>query len=447
MNIIIAGAGNVGTHLAKLLRDEQHNITVIDDSEERLRAIEAAADVITECGSPTSFEALRRCEVNGAQLLIAVTPSEDTNIVACMLGKSLGAAQTVARIDHDEYLDVEHRRTFAALGVDNLFYPENIAAAEVVNLLTQTSTSEYVEFANGLLATMVFRVELGSPLAGKTLGEVVQGLHNPEFRFIAIHRNNRTIIPHLQDTFELGDWYYVMCTRSGAEPMLKFVGKENIDVNNLIILGGSRIGAKVTASLDRRMNIKIIEQNRERCAKLAAMFKNAMVINGDGRATDLLIEEGLQKTDAFVAVTGNSETNILACLLAKQMGVKRTIAEVENLDYIQLAESIGIDTTINKKLITAGQIFNLTQKNRSVQSVKYLAGSEAEMVEFLAKPGCKACRMEVKDLNFPRNATIGGIVRAGAGLIVWGSTKIREDDHVIVFTLDSEARSVGGFFG
>jgi trk system potassium uptake protein TrkA len=213
----------------------------------------------------------------------------------------------------------------------------------------------------------------------------------------------------------------------------------------MIILGGSRIGTKVAASLDRRLNIKIIEQQKERCVKLAEMFKNAMVINGDGRNADLLLEEGIQKTDAFVAVTGNSETNILACLLAKQTGVQRTIAEVENLDYIQLAESIGIDTIINKKLITAGHIFKFTQ-NSGVQTVKYLTGSDAEALEFIAKAGCKASKASVKNLGFPKNAIIGGIVRSGKAIIATGATEIKANDHVIVFALDADAAVVGEFF-
>jgi trk system potassium uptake protein TrkA len=445
MNIIIAGAGEVGTHLSKLLSEDKHSITVVDPNEERLHAAKSGTDVVTVQGSTTSLEVLEKANIHRSDLLIAVTPSEDTNIVTCMLGKKMGAKQTVARIDHNEYLDIENRSTFTHAGVDNMFYPEKIAATEIVNLLSQTSTSEYIEFANGKLVMMVFKLEDNAPVAGKTIGEATFGMKKLEFRVIAINRNEKTIIPHRFDTLEPGDWLYMMTTRNGMSDMLEFSGKENVEVHNMIILGGSRIGIKVAASLDRQLNIKIIERQKERCVKLAEMFKNAMIINGDGRNADLLLEEGIQKTDAFVAVTGNSETNILACLLAKQTGVQRTIAEVENLDYIQLAESIGIDTIINKKLITAGHIFKFTQ-NTGVQAVKYLTGSGAEALEFIAKSGCKASKAPVKDLDFPKNAIIGGVVRSGRAIIATGATEIKANDHVIVFALDVDAAVVGKFF-
>ncbi|MGL4363602.1 MAG: Trk system potassium transporter TrkA [Bacteroidales bacterium] len=444
MNIIIAGAGEVGTHLARLMSEESHSIYIIDPSEERLHAVEASADVITIVGSTTSFEVLAKANVTKADLLIAVTPSEDTNIVTCMLGKKLGAKQTIARVDHNEYLDDENRNTFVNAGIDNMFYPEKIAASEIVNLLGQTSTSEYIEFANGKLLMMVFRLEEGAPIIGKTVLEATIDFKKLEYRIIAINRNEKTVIPRRFDEFQAGDQLHVMTTRAGMKEMLELSGKENIDVHNLMILGGSRVGSKVVEELERRMNIKIIEQNKEHCHKLAERFQNAMIINGDGRNTELLVDEGVNKTDAFVAVTGSSETNILSCLLAKQMGVQRTIAEVENLDYIQLAESIGIDTIINKKLITAGHIFKFTSGD--IHGVKHLTGSDAEVFEFMAKENCKASKVQIKDLDFPKNAIIGGVVRGGKGIIATGSTEIQENDLVIVFALDVETPQIGEYF-
>jgi trk system potassium uptake protein TrkA len=445
MNIIIAGAGEVGTHLSKLLSENDHNIRVVDPSEERLHAIEAATDVVTILGSTTSIATLERAEAAKADLLVAVTPSEDTNIVTCMLGTKMGTKQTIARIDHDEYLDLENRTTFTQAGVDNMFYPEKIAATEIVHLLSQTSSSEYIDFADGKLVMMVFKLEDDSPIAGKTIIEATKNLNKPEYRITAINRDEKTFIPHRDYRLQAGDWVHVMTTRNGIREMLEHSGKENIEVRNLMILGGSRIGAKVATLLDRRMNIKIIEQSKERSLRLAEQFKNAMVINGDGRNSDLLIEEGVQKTDAFVALTGNSETNILSCLLAKQMGVQRTIAEVENLDYIQLAESIGIDTIINKKLITASHIFKFTQ-GADVQSVKRLVGSDAEMLEFVARTSCKASQVAIKDLGFPKGAIIGGVVRGGKGIIATGSTEIKPHDHVIVLAIGVEAVEIAKYF-
>jgi trk system potassium uptake protein TrkA len=362
-----------------------------------------------------------------------------------MLGKKMGAKRTVARVDHSEYLELENRSTFTKAGIDNMFYPEKIAAAEIVHLLSQTSTSEYIDFADGKLVMMVFKLEEDAPIAGKTIVEATRDLRKPEYRVVAINRGEKTFIPHRHDRLEAGDQLRAMSTRNGVREMLELSGKENIEVRNLMILGGSRIGTKVATLLDRRMNIKIIEQRKERCLQLAEQLKNAMVINGDGRNADLRVEEGGQKTDAFVAVTGSAETNILSCLLAKQMGVQRTIAEVENLDYIQLAESIGIDTIINKKLITASHIFKFTQ-GTDVQSVKYLTGSDAEMLEFVARTGCRASKAPIKELGFPKDAIIGGIVRGGKGIIAIGSTEIRPHDHVIVLAIGVDAVEIAEFF-
>ncbi|MGL5913763.1 MAG: Trk system potassium transporter TrkA, partial [Bacteroidales bacterium] len=434
MNIIIAGAGEVGIHLARLMSEENHSIYVIDPSEDRLHLVEANTDVVTVVGSTTSFEVLAEADVAKADLLIAVTPSEDTNIVTCMLGKKMGAKQTISRVDHNEYLEPENRNTFVKAGIDNMFYPEKIAAAEIVNLLSQTSSSEYIEFGNGKLVMMVFRLDEDAPIVGKTVLEATTDYKNLEYRVIAINRNDKTIIPRRFDEFQAGDQLHVITTREGMKEMLELSGKENIDVHNLMILGGSRVGTKVAEQLERRVNIKIIEQNKEHCYKLAERFQNAMIINGDGRNAELLVDEGVNKTDAFVALTGSAETNILSCLLAKQMGVQRTIAEVENLDYIQLAESIGIDTIINKKLITAGHIFKFTSGD--IHGVKHLTGSDAEVFEFVAKVGCKASKMAIKDLEFPKNAIIGGIVRGGKGIIATGLTEVQEHDLVVVFALD-----------
>jgi trk system potassium uptake protein TrkA len=445
MKIVIAGAGEVGSHLARLLVDDGHDVTVIDPDADRLEKVALTSDVITMQGSTTSFEVLQGSGIYKADLLIAVTPSEDTNIVTCMLSKKMGAKRTIARIDHNEYLDFENRSTFSKAGVDYMFYPEVIAATEIVNLLSQTSSSEFIDFAGGKMVLLSFKLEENAPIIGKMLLEAVTDRKTLRYRTVAITRDEKTIIPRGDDRFEVDDQIYVIANRDGIDEMLAFSGKENIDVHNLMILGGSRIGTKVATMLDHRMNIKIIESNKERCYTLSELFDHAMVINGDGRNSELLMEEGIQKTDAFVAVTGNSETNILACLFAKQVGVQRTIAEVENMDYIQLAESIGIDTIINKKLITAGHIFKFTQ-DTDVQTVRYLSGTNAEVLEYIVKPNSQATLHAIKDLDFPKNATIGGIIRGGKGIVAAGDAEIQAHDHVIVFSIESDPTEVGEFF-
>ncbi|HSA04200.1 MAG TPA: Trk system potassium transporter TrkA, partial [Tenuifilaceae bacterium] len=410
MNIIIVGAGEVGTHLATMLAKEYHDVVVIDPDAEMLSQLSAATDVVTFQGSATSISVLKDANIKKADLFIAVAHSEETNIVSATLAKRLGAKKVIARIDKNEYLQPNNKEIFLNLGIDSLIYPERLAAREVVTLLGQTSSTEFVDFSGGKLSLIVFKLEEDSPVIDYTLLQATKNLNNLDYRAVAISREGETIIPRGNDQFKYNDLVYVIANQSGIKDMMEHSGKKNIDVNNLMILGGSRIAIHIANELEKSMNVKLIEVDKEKSQKLAGQFKNALVINGDGRNTDLLMEEGLQYMDAFVAVTGNSETNILSCIVAKRMGVKKTIAEIENINYIRLAESIGVDTVINKKLITASRIFRYTMST-DVSAIKCLTGSDAEVLEFIVKPGSPITKGRLKDISFPKDAIIGGVVR------------------------------------
>jgi trk system potassium uptake protein TrkA len=315
----------------------------------------------------------------------------------------------------------------------------------VVGLLGQTSSTEFVDFSGGRLSLIVFRLEEDAPVIDKTLIQATKNMHTLEYRAVAISREGETIIPRGNDTFKVNDMVYVIANQKGIKEMLEYSGKTNVDVHNLMILGGSRIGVRIASEMEKHVNVKIIEANKDKSTKLANYFKNALVINGDGRNTDLLLEEGLQYMDAFVAVTGNSETNILSCMVAKRMGVKKTIAEIENIDYIKLAESIGIDTVINKKLITASRIFRYTMST-DVSAIKCLTGSDAEVLEFIVKPGAIVTKGKLKHVNFPKDAIIGGVVRGEQAFNAKGDSEIKAYDRVVVFALPSAINKVGKFF-
>ena len=288
-------------------------------------------------------------------------------------------------------------------------------------------------------------MEEDAPVIDQTLLQATKDHRNLEYRAVAISREGETIIPRGNDQFKVNDLVYVIANQGGIGDMLKYSGKTNIDVHNLMILGGSRIAVRIASDLEKHVNIKLIEEDKEKSSRLANYFKNTLVIQGDGRNTDLLIEEGLEYMDAFVAVTGNSETNILSCMVAKRLGVKKTIAEIENIDYIKLAESIGIDTVINKKLITASRIFRYTMST-DVSAIKCLTGSDAEVIEFIVKPGSPATKGRIKDINFPKDAIIGGVVRGDKSFIAKGDTVISAYDRVVVFALPSAINKVGRFF-
>jgi trk system potassium uptake protein TrkA len=445
MKIVIAGAGEVGSHLAKMLSNENHDIVLIDTNEDHLKAIGTNLDVLTFAGSATSINILQDTGIKKADLFIAVTQSEEINITASILGKRLGAQKTIARIDNQEYLLPANKEHFTSLGVDYMIYPERIAAREIVGLLQQTGTTEVVDFSGGRLSLFVIKLDQSAPIINKTLNEANAELSDMEFRAVAITRNSETLIPRGDDVFLPNDQVYVITNQAGIDDLMKYSGKEKFDVDNIMILGGSRIGKMAAKVLGSHHNVKLIEADRSKSYQLSNYLNNTLVINGDGRNIDMLMDEGLPKMDAFIAVTGNSETNMLSCLLASKMGVKRTIAEIENMDYIPLAENMGIDTVINKKLITASRIFRFTM-TEEVSTIKCLTGTDAEVMEFVVKPESKAVNGKIKDLNFPEDSIIGGVIRGKNSFIAKGETEIQPFDRVVVFALPSAIFKVGKYF-
>ena len=343
MKIVIAGAGEMGSHLARMLSGNGHDITIIDSDQKLLSEVGSLADVITVEGDSTTFAVLREASVRKCDLFIAVNHEENDNVVAAMLAKKLGARKSIARIDNNEYLEPNNKEMFIDMGIDYLFYPEKVAAREVINLLGHTSTTEYVDFSSGKLSLVVFRLEPASPL----VGEVLTGFDDDQaplsYRTVAITRGGQTIIPREGEQFMEGDVIYVIARQDAVREVMEFSGQSNIEIKNMMILGGSRIGIRIATELQDEVNIKLIDYNAEKAYRLAETLDKTLIINEDGRNTEAMMEEGLSNMDAFVAVTGRSETNILAAMLAKRMGVKKVIAEVENLNYINLAESIGID--------------------------------------------------------------------------------------------------------
>ena len=444
MRIVIAGAGEVGTHLAKMLSNEHHDIVIIDPEESRLKPIDSSLDVMTTLGSATSVNLLRETLGKKTELFIAVAHSEDTNITAAILAKRLGAIKTIARIDNREYLEHSTREFFKTLGIDSLVYPELIASKEVLGLLHETGTTEFMEFSGGILALYVQKLEENAPVLHQKLSEIAVEPEFKHYRAVAIKRKDETIIPRGDEEFEVGDLVYVVSTREGIQDMMKFTGKENFIAKDILILGGSRIGRKVSLALQKECNIKLIEQDHEKCVDLAEELEDTLIINGDGRNADLLVEEGIARMDAFVAVTGNSETNILACLLAKKFGVKKTIAEVENVEYINLAENSGIDTIINKKISAASRIFRHTT-NPNVTQVKCMTGTDAEVLEYRVPEGAKITKGKLRDIHFPKGAIVGGGTRGGRPFIATGDTQIEPNDRIVVFTLPYAFEKVSRF--
>jgi trk system potassium uptake protein len=443
MKVVIAGAGEVGTHLAKMLTNENHDIVLLDDSPEKLSKIAAELDLMTVAGSSHSFQDLKQTGLAKADLFIAVTPFEDRNVLACSMASYLGVGRTIARINNSEYLMDRYRAKLNNLGIHELIYPESLAAKEIVASVKQTGTRQLIEFSSGKLLLLGIKVRDNAPILNKTFVEISQ--ENECILVVAINRNNVTIIPKGTDYIKSGDIVFFVTTRSKQQHVFNLSGKKTFEVKNIMFLGGSRVAQKAIEKLGDQYRIKIIENDFKRCQKLADKFENALVINGDGRNLDLLKEEGIGKMDAFVATTGNSETNILSCHLAKSYGVRRTVAEVENIAYMGLAENMDIGSLVNKKLIAASYIYRFTL-NAAISKVKCLTASDAEVFEFIAKPNAKITLKPVKDLDFPEEAKIGGIIRGNNSFIAKGDTHIQEGDKVVVFTLPSGIKKLEKFF-
>ena len=424
MKIIIAGAGAVGTHLAKLLSREKQDIILMDEDEEKLGRMGNNFDLMTVNVSPTSISGLKEAGVAGADLFIAVTPNESQNMTACMLATNLGAKKTVARIDNYEYLLPKNKEFFAKLGVDSLIYPEMLAAKDIVDAVKMSWIRQWWEFAGGALVLLGTKMRETAEILDVPLYEL--GGRNIPFHIVAIKRGNETIIPRGDDTIRLHDIVYFTTTKKYIPYIRKIAGKENYaDIRNIIIMGGSRIAVRT---------VQILPE-----------YDDVMIINGDGRDMELLTEEGIKNTEAFVALTGSSETNILACLAAKRMGVTKTVAEVENIDYISMAESLDIGTVINKKFIAASHIYQM-MLDADVSNVKCLTFANADVAEFTVKQGARITRSQIKDMGLPKGATIGGLIRNGEGILVTGNTLIQENDHVVVFCLGMMIKKLERFF-
>ena len=445
MKIVIAGAGAVGTHLSKLLSGENQNCVLIDDDEERLGGL-SEYDVMTYNASPTSIKALKESGADKADLFVGVTPEESTNLNACILAHALGAKKTVARIDNYEYLSPENQAFFKKLGVDSLIYPEVLAAIDITNGLKLSWVRQRWDVHNGALILLGIKLRDTAEILNRPLRELC-GPDDP-YHIVAIKRDDDTIIPSGMDELRTNDLVYFMTTKEYIPYIRKIVGKEHYtDVKNVIIMGGGKTAVRAALSIPNYMNVKIIEKSSKRCERLNELLEDeeAMVIHGDGRDLGLLEEEGIKHTQAFVALTGTAETNILACMTAKKLGVRKTIAMVENLDYVSMAESLDIGTIINKKTIAASHIFQM-MLDADVDNLRSLMLVDADVAEFTAAEGSKVTKKPVKDLRLPFGTTIGGLVRDGVGMLVNGNSQILAGDSVMVFCHDQKLNNLEKYF-
>ncbi|MCL2040439.1 MAG: Trk system potassium transporter TrkA [Bacteroidales bacterium] len=446
MNIVIAGDGEVGFFLAKLLTKNNHSITVVDPNEDLLKMLESEADLLAITGDSTSLSVLKNANVSKADLLISVLHEEKTNILTCILGKKIGAKRTIARVNSVEYLNERNVAMFRDLGIDEVVTPEIIAAEEIVALLDQSAATEVHDFGNGKLRLLLFRLTKEAPVTGMTLAEVAQKYPDLNFRAVAIHRRGKTIIPAANDKFLPNDLAYVLSNKpDDTDLLLELSGKSGYTVKNVMIIGAGRIGRKTARDLQNEKNVKLIDIDKQRCEEAAVELANTLVINGDAHNVQLLEDEGIMEMDAIISVTQDSGINMFSCLLAKKYGVKKVIPLIDNIDYIDIAQNIGIDTSINKKLITAGYIARFTM-NSEVASVTFLSGIDADVLEFVVKKGAPITKRPLKKIKMPEGAIIGGFIRGEKAFIAIGDTNFLEDDTVVVLSLPHAVDKVEKLF-
>lgn len=446
MKIIIAGAGEVGFYLSRMLAQEHHDIIVIDVNPEVLALVESQTDLITIEGSSTSIEILKRAGVASADLLIAVTQLEEVNLLTAAIGKQLGAKRTIARVESAEYLQLGCAVNFQGMGIDSMIYPSELATTEVEWLIRQATARNAFEFEDGKLSLLELSIEEEAPVVNKSIMEIAQIHPHLNFRIVAIVRNAKTIIPTGSNFLRRHDLVFIIADTKSIDEIIAFTGNKKIIIRNIMILGGSKLGIKTSRRLSEFFSVKLIEHNRNKCEQLANDLPNTLVLHGDGRNVDFLLEEGLKTMDAFIAVTGDTETNIMACLSAKRKGVKKTIALVENMDYMLLTQNLGIDTVINRKLIAASHIFSFIRKGEIVLLMN-LSDADAEVCEYIVKPNTKITQGKIKDLpDFPKGAIIGGVIRGNESFITVGNSTLQPDDRVVIFTRPEAIAEVESFF-
>lgn len=443
MKIVIAGAGEVGSHLAKLLSSEEQDIMVVDTDAERLAKLDANYNLMTVVGNPTSFAALREARAADCDLFIAVTPYESNNIVACSIAKNLGAVTTVARIDSYDFMNPDNAAHVRHMGVDRVIYPEYLAAEEIITALRRTWVRNWFELHNGRIILAGVKLRAQAPIVGMKLKDFA--FTNRNFHVSAIKRNHETIIPRGDDRMEVGDILYFTTTRDHIDELVELTGKTRHRIRRVIIMGGSNIAVRLVNLGAEEFKFKIIEADEARCRKLPQKCPDCEIIHGDARDTDLLADIGIADTDAFVALTDSSETNILSCLTAKEFGVKKTVADVETIQFISQAENLNIGKVVNKKLLASSTIFQLLLDSDS-STAKCLALADAEVAELEAREGSRITRSAVKDLKLPRELTLAGLIRGDEGMLITGNTVIQPGDHVLVFCLQGALHKVERLF-
>lgn len=445
MRIVIVGAGEIGSYLARILAQEHHDIVIVDVNTESLRRVGESLDVLTLEGSATSINILQKAGVQNADMIIAVTSSEEVNFVSCMLAARLGARKKIMRVRDPEFLFARGPAGAADFGIDLVIYPEGIAAMEIVRLIRRSAATEVLDLADGRMQLLGLKLDPDSPLIGKKLADIPQPPQGFSYRVVCILRGVQTIIPKHDSMIRKGDQIFAISRTEAVPEMLRICGKSAANLGKIMILGGGEIGQWVARELEDEVQIKLLESSLERSQKLATSLRKTLILHDEGKDLDLLVSEGIMRMDAYIAVSPDEEGNIISCLMAKHLGVKKTVSLVEKVDYIPFSGAIGVDALINKKLSAANAILKFIRRGEIVTAAT-LHGVGAEIIELVAQPGSRITKKPVGDLGFPDGARIGCIVHDDGVYIPVRTSQIHPQDRVVVFTLPKSIHDVERLF-
>ena len=452
MKIIVAGTGEVGFHLSKLLAQESHDIVIIDISKIALEKATKNLDVSTIRGDATSIKTLEKAGVNKADLLIAVTSTQHINILSCVIGKNLGVKRCIARISNTELLHRKETFDLKDIGINQVIYPESLGASEIKKLLKESAVSDSFVFDKGKLQLIGIKIDEKSELKDKTLAETTYLNPKTSFTPVAIVRDiediieNETIIPRSHNILKKDDVaYFIADSESGVDEVLSLSGKQHLDINNIMIYGGSDLAFISAKHLSKKYSVKLICEDLNKCEKFADALPNVMVLNGPATDIDFLREEDLDIMDAFLALSNETEKNILASLAAKESGVKKTISQVENIEFVPLAHNMGLNTTINIKYLTANFIVNYIREGELLNFTS-IEGLDADVIEVEVKEGSNVLDNKLKEIGFPKDGIIGGVLRNKEPLIPRGDFTFEVGDRVLIVTKKEGKKSIEAMF-
>ncbi|MBF1390228.1 MAG: Trk system potassium transporter TrkA [Porphyromonas sp.] len=440
MRIVIAGAGEVGTHLAKMLSNEEQNIVLMDQDGKKLERASHHLEVLPIEGSPTLLSDLERAHVAGADLFVGVTPDEATHVMACMLAKRVGARHTIARINNPEYLESEYNILMEELGVDSMIYPEELAAREIGSIIEYPWARQYVTLFNGALALVGVKVRNGAPIVGrylKDLKTLLPGDDGKYFHVVAIKRDFDTLIPRGNTRIEHNDLVFFTCDVDHIDLVRKLSGKKAPKIERVVIMGASPVALRTISKISEDIQVALIDIDKDKCLRLSQELPhNVEIYHGDGRDPEIVDEVNLEGSQVFIALTENSETNVLACLAAKRYNVYKTVAKEENIDYIPLAYRLDVGTLINKKLLAAGYIYRTLLGQDTGQVTCLSLVNNAEVIELVTRRDSHIVGRRISDLKLPANMTFGGMMRNGRPCMIDGNTVFEPYDHVVIFYHD-----------